>query len=397
MRRACAALLVCGSLVLSNAVGFAAGPEPIPLWPNGAPGAKGNAEIDTPAVRIYPAAEANATGACVVVLPGGGYRHLAMDHEGQQIAAWFNSIGVTAAVVSYRLAPNYGHPSPMLDAQRGIRYVRANAEKLKIDPNRVGVMGFSAGGHLASTVSTLFDAGDSSSSDPIDRQSSRPDFSILCYPVISLKSSFTHGGSKKNLLGENPDPALVEKLSTETQITKDTPPTFIFHTAEDKAVPVQNAIVYFEALQKHGIASEMHIYQKGPHGVGLAPKDPVLSTWKERLADWLKINGFLSTTKRAAISGSVELDGEPLPRGTITFIPDDKNAPTAFAMVSRGKYSLDEKSGPAIGKNNLIVCSLGAGMLSPTVEKLEIWEAPKHPFVCQVASGRNVLDLQLTK
>ncbi len=288
---------LAGALMMFGLSLNAAEPQPVALWPNGAPGALGTDEKDVPQLRFYPADPAIATGACVEVLPGGGYGHLAMDHEGKQIAEWLNSFGVSAAVVSYRLGPKYRHPAPLQDAQRGIRYLRANAKELKIDPKRIGVMGFSAGGHLASTVSTHFDAGDASSSDPVAQQSSRPDFSILCYPVISLNSGFTHGGSRKNLLGENPSAELLENLSNETQVTKDTPPTFIFHTAEDKGVPVQNAIVYFEACMKHGVPVELHVYQKGRHGVGLAQNDPVLTTWKERLADWIKINGFLTQAK----------------------------------------------------------------------------------------------------
>jgi len=288
------AVWIAGVTALLGTAVQAADPEPIPLWANGAPGAVGTEDKDVPMLRFYPADPSNATGACVEVLPGGGYGALAVAHEGKQIAEWFNSFGVSAAVVTYRLGPRYRHPAPLQDAQRGIRYLRAHAEELKIDPRRIGVMGFSAGGHLASTVSTLFDAGDANSADPIARQSSRPDFSILCYPVISLKSSFTHGGSKRNLLGDTPAQELVDSLSTETRVTRETPPTFIFHTTEDKAVPVQNALVYYEACVKNDVPVELHVYQKGRHGVGLAPDDPVLTTWKERLADWLKINNVLT-------------------------------------------------------------------------------------------------------
>ncbi|WP_437228264.1 alpha/beta hydrolase [Planctomicrobium sp. SH661] len=371
----------------------AAGPDPIRLWPDGAPGAQGDEPKDVPEIRIYPAPEATANGACVVVLPGGGYGGLAMDHEGHQIATWLNSIGVSAAVVSYRLGPKYHHPAPLQDAQRGIRYVRAHAAELKIDPHRVGIMGFSAGGHLASTVSTHFDAGDKESSDPVAQQSSRPDFSILCYPVISMKEKFTHQGSKNNLLGKDPDPALVENLSNETQVTKETPPTFIFQTDKDTAVPAENCVAYYLALRNQGVPAELHIYQNGPHGVGLAPKDPVLNTWKDRLADWLKVNGFLSNAKRAAISGTISVAGTPLRWGTITFTPqENENAPSASAMVSHGKFSLGSDTGPVQGPNAVTICSLGDVVPRPTIEDVIVY--PSDELVVIHEEG-NVLNREL--
>lgn len=395
MTKVLLSLMLSGWLMILAVPGLAAGPEPVPLWENGAPDAQGTAATDIPEIRLYPADPALATGACIVVLPGGGYSHLATDHEGHQVATWLNSIGVTAAVVSYRLGPKYHHPAPLQDAQRGIRYVRAHADDLKIDPHRVGIMGFSAGGHLASTVSTHFDTGDKESADPIARQSSRPDFSILCYPVISLKESFSHGGSRKNLLGENPDPALVEDLSNENRVTKETPPTFIFQTDEDRGVLAENALAYYQSLRKNGIPAELHIYQKGPHGVGLALKDPVLTTWKERLADWLKINGFLTSNKRAAVSGIITVAGAPLRWGSITFTPAaDQHAPSAFAMISHGKYSLAAESGPMQGNNRVTICSLGDVVPEPTIEA--VWEFPKlNGLVVQVAKGKNVFDFDL--
>lgn len=346
------------------------GPEPILLWPDGAPGAMGTEDVDKPMVRIYPAPEEKRTGAMVVICPGGGYGVLATDHEGQQVARWFNTIGVSAAVVKYRLGPKYHHPAPLNDAQRAIRYVRANAESLKIDPHRVGIMGFSAGGHLASTVSTHFDAGDAASSDPVAKQSSRPDFSVLCYPVISLKSSFGHKGSVRNLLGENPDPALIESLSNETQVTKETPPTFIFHTGEDKGVPVQNALVYYQALVEHDVPAEIHVYQHGPHGVGLAPGNPVLATWKERLADWMKANGWLDPAQpqKGKVSGKVNVDGKPLRWGAIALHPVGKeNAAVAWAMVSNGSYGFSEQGSPTVGEYVVVVQTLGSVEAAPTV------------------------------
>jgi acetyl esterase/lipase len=274
-------------------------PKPEPLWPKGAPLAKGMSDRDIPALFIWQPAPENSVGAAVVVLPGGGYGNLAMDHEGKQIAAWLNKQGISAFVLRYRHAPGYQHPVPLMDAQRAVRWVRAHATDYKIDPKKVGIWGFSAGGHLASTVSTHFDAGKQDAENPIDRFSSRPDFSILCYPLISMKESFAHVGSKKNLLGENPDPALVEDLSNETKVTAETPPTFIFHTDADKAVLADHVIVYYSALRKAGVPTEMHIYEKGPHGVGLAPADPILSTWSGRLRDWLSNRGILPKPKKS--------------------------------------------------------------------------------------------------
>ncbi|WP_437187326.1 alpha/beta hydrolase [Planctomicrobium sp. SH668] len=382
-----------------SATTMAAGPEPIPLWADGAPDAKGTEKEDVPVIRIYPADAATSTGAMVVVLPGGGYGALAVDHEGHQVAKWLNRIGVSAAVVNYRLGPKYNHPAPLQDAQRGIRYVRAHAEELKIDPNRVGIMGFSAGGHLASTVSTHFDAGDSASADPIAKQSSRPNFSILCYPVISLKESFSHGGSRRNLLGESPDPALVESLSNETQVTKETPPTFIFQTDEDPGVPAENAIAYYLALRKNKVPAELHVYQNGPHGVGLAPNDPVLSTWTDRLHDWLKVNGFLNPVKRAGASGKVSLNGEPLRWGAISFLPKDPTAPTSFAMISNGGFGFHPSNGLAVGEHRVSVVSLGSVVPYPTIEDVLYLTGSDEqaPLTIQVSEGGNELNFDLLK
>ena len=229
----------------------------------------------------------------MVVCPGGGYGHLAVDHEGDQIARWLNSFGVAAFVLKYRLAPRYRHPAPLQDAQRAIRTVRHRARELNLAPDRIGIWGFSAGGHLASTAGTHFDAGNAAAADPIDRQSSRPDFLILAYPVISFTTEYTHRGSLRNLLGDNPDPKLVESLSNEKQVTAQTPPTFLFHTNEDKGVPSENSVLFYLALRKAGVPAEMHIYERGPHGVGLAPLDRALASWPDRLAEWFQTRGLL--------------------------------------------------------------------------------------------------------
>jgi len=265
-----------------------------PLWTDEAPGARGSETHDVPALLPFPAAPDNNTGCAVVVCPGGGYGGLAMDHEGHQIVRWLNNRGISAWILRYRLGSHgYHHPLQKGDVLRAVRTVRSTAAAHGIDSDRIGVWGFSAGGHLASTAATHFDRGNADAADPIDRISSRPDFAVLCYPVITMDKTFTHQGSRNNLLGPNRDnDKLVELLSNEKRVTKDTPPTFIFHTTEDQAVPVRNAIEFYAALQRFGVASELHVYQKGRHGVGLGGDDPILSTWPTHLEDWLRINGF---------------------------------------------------------------------------------------------------------
>jgi acetyl esterase/lipase len=263
------------------------------LWAAGAPAAIGNEDADRPSLTLYPAPANSAVPTGVIVFPGGGYGALAMDHEGDQIARWLNSLGISAFVLQYRIAPRYHHPAPLLDAQRAIRFVRAHAADYGILPTRIGIWGFSAGGHLASTAGTHFDAGNANAADPIDRQSSRPDFMILAYPVISLNTPYAHQGSLHNLLGKQPDPALAASLSNETQVTPRTPPTFLFHTSDDNVVPVENSVLFYLALRKAGVPAEMHIYEHGPHGVGLAATDAILASWPGRLKDWLEIRGLL--------------------------------------------------------------------------------------------------------
>ena len=264
--------------------------EPIVLWPAGAPGAVGKEPVDIPTLTPYLPPKDKATGAAVIVCPGGGYSHLA-DHEGRPVAEWLNTLGIVAFVLKYRLGPRYHHPAPLLDAARAIRTVRSRAAEWGIDQKRIGILGFSAGGHVASTIGTHFDFGHFLSSDQIDRMSSRPDLMILIYPVITMKE-FTHAGSKRLLLGENPRADLVTLLSNEEQVTKETPPTFLVHTTTDAAVPVENSLRFVEALRRAGVPLELHIYERGPHGFGLGGKDPILSTWPERCADWLRLHGF---------------------------------------------------------------------------------------------------------
>jgi acetyl esterase/lipase len=366
-------------------------PPEIPLWPDGAPGAMGEADADKPGLRVYQPAKPN--GCAVVVCPGGGYGVLAYDHEGHQVAKWFNTFGVTAAVLKYRHAP-YRHPIPLGDAQRVVRHLRANAEPLGIAADRIGIMGFSAGGHLASTAATHFDAGAAEAKDAVDRVSCRPDFCVLAYPVITMSEDFTHGGSIRNLLGENPTAELLDLLSNEKQVTRETPPTFLFHTADDRAVPVRNSLAFFAACQQHGVPSELHVYQHGPHGVGLAPGDPVLRTWPDRLRDWLRQNELLAEIERSvSVSGTVALDGEPLRWGQIAFVPADDRLPTATAMIARGKYALDAPHAPAVGRHTVEVTNLGDVVPRPTLADSKPLE-PRDAQV-EIVVGKQVLDFNL--
>ncbi|NBU74747.1 MAG: alpha/beta hydrolase, partial [Planctomycetes bacterium] len=211
---------------------------------------------------------------------------------------YLNSLGVTACVLKYRHAPNYKHPVPLIDAQRAVRLTRSQAMDLGVAPDRIGIWGFSAGGHLASTVSTHFSKPESlDANDPVDKMSSRPDFSILCYPVVTLEPPHAHMGSRRNLLGANPDQALVTSLCNHLQVTKETPPTFLFHTKADKAIPIANSEMYAEACRKAGVPVELVIYDQGQHGVGLAKKDPVLSKWPLKLQAWLQGRGLLNPAR----------------------------------------------------------------------------------------------------
>jgi acetyl esterase/lipase len=268
-------------------------PQTILLWPGRAPGALGDEDRDKPAITIYMPSNTTGPLTAVIIAPGGSYRSLSMNNEGRSPANYLNSHGVAAFVLRYRLGPQYHHPIELGDIQRAIRTVRARAEEWHVAPDRIGVMGFSAGGHLASSASTHFDAGDRSAADPIDHVGSRPDFAILCYPVISFVEPFTHQGSKTFLLGENPDAALARSLSSETQVTTSTPPTFLFHTNADATVPVENSVAYFLALRKAGVAAELHIFKDGRHGLGLAMQEPGTAEWSRLLANWLRASSLI--------------------------------------------------------------------------------------------------------
>ena len=266
-------------------------PTPMRLWVGAAPGAVGRDSVDVPTISVYRLANPGPIGSAIVICPGGSYGALA-DHEGHAIAVWLNRIGVTGVVLKYRLGPRYHYPSQWQDVARAIRTVRARAAEWAVDPHHIGVMGFSAGGHLAATIATHFDAGDPASPDPIERMSSRPDIAVLAYPVISMADDITHAGSRRNLLGDAPSAELVRALSNERQVTPQTPPTFLFHTADDPVVPVENSLRFAAALRAAHVPYELHVFEHGSHGVGLAPGDPVLGTWPGLLQTWLRGRGF---------------------------------------------------------------------------------------------------------
>ena len=262
-----------------------------PLWENGAPGALGHDDTDIPTLTYYPAAHGAPTA--VIVAPGGGYRGLEMNYEGRQVANFLNAAGVSAFILKYRLGPRYHHPIELGDAQRAIRLVRAHAADYGLKPDRIGMLGFSAGGHLTSTAETHFDNGNPDAADPIDRVSSRPDFAVLCYAVVTSTGPYANRGSVQALLGDTPDPKALADLSNENQVTAQTPPTFIFSTSEDTTVPSENSVEFYLALHKVKVPAELHIFQKGPHGVGLALGRPALDEWPTLLVNWLRGLGLL--------------------------------------------------------------------------------------------------------
>jgi acetyl esterase/lipase len=273
--------------------GDAALPRTIELWPNGAPGALGSEPADRPTLTIYLPDATQASGTGIVICPGGGYGRVTMDYEGHQVARLLTSQGISSFILKYRLGPRYRHPAMLQDVLQAIRLVRAQARAYGVRPDRIGVLGFSAGGHLASSAATLFDAPEAQgpAGAPMN---ARPDFAVLAYPVIVMGDpAVTHKGSQANLLGPNAAPALIERLSTDRQVSPRTPPTFLFHTTEDASVPPENSVRFYLALRRAGVPAELHIYEKGAHGVALAPNDPVLRTWAERLFAWMRVHRLL--------------------------------------------------------------------------------------------------------
>jgi acetyl esterase/lipase len=278
--------------------------EVVPLWPEGVPGllpgAGPEVEVDArvsnvhhPSLTVYLAPEGTRNGTAVVVCPGGAYQRLAIDKEGTAVARWLNSLGVSAFVLKYRLR-DYGHPAPLRDVLRAVRLVRARAVPWKLAPDRVGVMGFSAGGHLASSAATLFDAPEGRTGAELDTVSARPDFAVLVYPVISMTGPAAHAGSRESLIGQNPAADLAAHLSTDLQVSRQTPPTFLVHGGTDQSVAPENSVAFYSALRREGVPAEIHVYQQGAHGVGLEPNHGPISDWPKRCAEWLAARGLLT-------------------------------------------------------------------------------------------------------
>ena len=268
----------------------------LPLWSGDAPGALGQKPQDIPTVTLYAPEAGRSNGCAVIICPGGGYWGLAEEHEGDHYARWLSQHGVTGIVLRYRVAEHgYRHPTMLQDASRAMRLTRSKAAEWKIDPRRIGIMGSSAGGHLAATLLTHFDDGQPDAVDAIERHSSRPDFGVLCYPVISMGPQ-THEGSRNNLLGSDPSPELVQEFSNELQVTPRTPPCFIWHTLEDTAVKVENSLEFASALRRSDVPFDLHIYHRGAHGIGLNDKPPFANPhpWARDLTFWLHEEGLLS-------------------------------------------------------------------------------------------------------
>ncbi|MBI2422788.1 MAG: alpha/beta hydrolase [Candidatus Hydrogenedentes bacterium] len=265
----------------------------LPLWEGETPFRAGTGPGHEPSITVYLPEAGAATGAGLVVCPGGGYGGLALDHEGEQIAQWALGHGMAAFVVQYRHAPLYRHPVPLTDAQRAIRTVRHRAKDYRVDPAKIGIIGFSAGGHLTATAGTKFDAGAAEAADPIDRESSRPGFMILMYPVITFTDPYTHKGSRGNLLDTQMNGETIALMSAEQHVTAETPPSFLVHTGEDTAVPVQNSLMFYTALVEHGVPAEMHLFEKGAHGLGLGKDNKEFSAWPDLCVAWLRLRGFL--------------------------------------------------------------------------------------------------------
>jgi acetyl esterase/lipase len=290
-------MLVAGTLLRGE-------PQVMDLWPEGVPGLRADAapeirsegrvsNVNHPTLTAYPAPAGTACGTVVIICPGGGYGWLSMDKEGAEPAGWFNSLGVAAFVLKYRLA-EYGHPAPLCDVLRAVRLVRSRAAEFGLNADRIGVMGFSAGGHLASCAGTLYDAVEGRTGASLDAVSARPDFLVLIYPVITMKDPYAHARSRRNLLGEKPTETQIEHLSTELQVTKNTPPAFLLTTFEDRTVPAENSIGFFEAMHRAGVPAELHIYERGPHGNGLRPGYGPSSEWPKLAEQWLRLHGWLT-------------------------------------------------------------------------------------------------------
>jgi acetyl esterase/lipase len=371
--------LVLLLLFLFPVCGIVQAQEVVPLWPDGVPNSQQSDEVETrtmgddgvlrieyvqvPDITVYaPPAEKNS-GRAVIICPGGGYAIQAVNIEGTAVAEWLNGIGVTGIVLKYRLPHSKSvvirHEAPMQDAQRAVRLVRHRAASWNIAPDKIGIMGFSAGGHLASTAATHFDAGDAAATDPVERESSRPDFAILVYPVVTFQGDFAHLGSRKNLLGENPEPHLIDYFSNEKQVTAETPPSFLVHGNDDKGVPVENSIEFYRALRRHGVDAELHVYKHGRHGFGVGRWGGPVASWTKRCEDWLETLSYLRLANVFGDNMVLQRDmpvpvwgwGEPGDKVTVKFA--DKTYDTA--VDNNGRWEVRLAAMPAGGPFDMTV------------------------------------------
>ncbi|MDE0349177.1 MAG: alpha/beta hydrolase [Gammaproteobacteria bacterium] len=313
------------------------------LWPEGAPQATGGEAIDCPALTVHLPEPEYANGAGIIVNPGGGYRVLASDHEGLQVARWLNRAGIAAFVLRYRVGPKYHSDVSLLDGLRAVRYVRAHAVDWGVAPDRLGMLGFSAGGHLVAAVGTRWDSGQPDSRDAVERESSRPDFLVPVYAVINGR-----------VRGRKAD----EYTPADERVTADTPPAFIVHTHEDKVVSAEQSLLLYKALLDAGVEAELHVFGFGEHGLGLGVGDPDLNRWPRLLLRWLRRCGFLTDEERTAVSGRVTLDGKPMGMAWVTFLPDDERAPIARVRIHRdsnGAFEIPADVGPVPGPHRVEV------------------------------------------
>lgn len=292
MRKALLALLLLSAALAQ------AQTRVLALWPEGVPNARiapGPERLDDervsnvsqPTLTVYPAAYDRASKTAVVICPGGGYTFLSNTREGQQYAQWLSSLGVTAFVLKYRLS-DYGHPAPLQDVLRAIRLVRSHAAEYGVAPDRIGVMGSSAGGHLAASAATLYNDPAGRTGTALDAVSARPDFALLMYPVITMEAPAAHAGSRESLLGKAPSPELVRLMSVERQVTADTPPTLLIHSQDDGLVPVENSILFYQALTRAHVPAEMYLFEHGGHGMGMRLGQGTASDWPRRAEEWLR-------------------------------------------------------------------------------------------------------------
>ena len=354
------------------------------LWPEGAPGALGSEAKDQPRLTIHLPDAADATGTAIVVNPGGGYRGLAADHEGLQVARVLNANGIAAFVLRYRLRPDYEPSVALEDGKRAIRWVRHHAEDYGISEDRIGMLGFSAGGHLTTAVGTLYDKGNPEAVDPIDRESARPNFIVPVYAVVNRDLVKFEMG---------------DWATTDTAVNAETPPAFLVQTHEDSLVRATHSLRFYEALLNAGVPAEMHIYQFGPHGLGLAPGDPQYSQWPQQMVEWLRRNALLTDAARVAVEGTVTLDGVPMHWGSVTLVPVDETKPTAFVQFARsaGKFKIDREHGPCVGPHRVIVYEIATDAVPAMSGQYSVEDATRFelPEPIEIKDGMAAMAVDL--